>query len=178
VCAYDEARPGLLAKICGALTALKVKVHTASVFTLNVETPVILDTLQISDSYLGHDRRLGKSKQPKIRAALEEVLVDAPPISQFFHRPSMQAALKVHEVRCEAAPAQEQKLITIRTAKNRSAVLRMAAAMASLGFDIQAAQIHQSDNDVHGIFFVRGEIEGDMEYQLRFALQSHSLQRT
>ena len=176
LCAYDEAHPGLFAKICGTLAALKVKVHTASVFTLAEEKPIILDTLQISDSYLGHDKRLAKSKHETIRGALEEVLGEAPSLRQILQRPIMHSALKVHEVQWEQAPARDQKVITIRASKNRAAIFRMATAMASLGLDIQAAQIHQSEKDVHGIFFVTGQIEGDLAYQLRFALESHSLQ--
>src|SRR5688500_7644280 len=41
LCAYDQARPGLFAKICGTLASLKVKVHTASVFTLHEGKPII-----------------------------------------------------------------------------------------------------------------------------------------
>ena len=174
LCAYDEARPGLLAKICGALATMKVKVHTASVFTLVEQKPVILDTLQISDSYLGHDRRLAKAKHEKIRSALEETLSDATSISQILYKPLLRSSLKVHELQCEAAPARNQKVIRIRTSNNRTAVFRLASVIASLGLDIQAAQIHQRDKQVHGVFFVSGEIEGDLEYQLRFALQSHS----
>lgn len=175
LCAYDEARPGLLAKICGALAVLKVKVHTASVFTLREEKPIVLDTLQISDSYLGHDRRLAKAKHPKIRAALEEVLSGTSPLHQILHRPLNSGALKVHEVQCESVPLTDQKMITIHTSKNHMAVFRMASAMASLGLDIQAAQIHQGEKDTHGVFFVTGQIEESLDYQLRFALQSHSV---
>lgn len=175
LCAYDQARPGLFANICGTLAALNVKVHTASVFTLHDDQPIILDTLQISDSYLGHDRRLAKTKHAKIRAALEEALNGTSSLHQLLHKPVLSSALKVHEVQCEDTSLKDQKLITIRTAKNRLAVFRLASVMASLGLDIQSAQIHQNETEVHGIFFVTGQTEGDLEYQLRSALQSNGV---
>ncbi len=175
LCAYDDARPGLLAKICGTLAALKVKVHSASVFTLRDDEPIILDTLQISDSYLGHDRRLSDAKQKDIRATLEKMLDGQFSPVQTLKVSLLGRALKVLEVKLEGAPQGEQKVITIRTTKNQLAVFRMAAAMASLELDIQAAQIHQSDEEVQGIFFVDGQFTDDLDYQLRFELQSNSL---
>jgi UTP:GlnB (protein PII) uridylyltransferase len=175
LCAYDDARPGLLAKICGALATLKVKVHTASVFTLRDGKPIILDTLQISDSYLGHDRRLAGAKEKEIRATLEKLLGGSFAPGQMFKMPLLRRPLKVLDVTLEKAPQGEQKVITIRTTKNPLAVFRMAAAMASLEFDIQAAQIHQNADEVQGIFFVTGQYTDNLDYQLRFELQSNRL---
>ena len=175
LCAYDDARPGLLAKICGALATLKVKVHTASVFTLRDGKPIILDTLQVSDSYLGHDRRLAGAKEKEIRATLEKLLDGNFSPGQMFKMPLLRRRMKVLDVTLEKAPQGEQKVITIRTTKNPLAVFRMAAAMASLEFDIQAAQIHQNADEVQGIFFVTGQYTGDLNYRLRFELQSNRL---
>ncbi len=179
LCAYDAERPGLLAKICGTLAALNVKVHTASVFTLRDGKAIILDTLQISDSYLGHDRRLPVSKQKEIRAELERLLDGHSVLGQTLKQPILRRAPKVLEVRFENVSQDGQKngqkTIAIRTTKNKLAVFRMAAAMASLGLDIEAAQIHQSDREVQGVFFVTGQWADNLDYQLRFELQSNSL---
>jgi UTP:GlnB (protein PII) uridylyltransferase len=175
LCAYDDARPGLLAKICGTLAALKVKVHTASVFTLREEKPIILDTLQISDSYLGHDRRLPVGKQKEIRIALEKVLDGTNSVNQILKAPLLRRPLKVHEVKVEDEAQGRQNVITICTSKNPLAIFRMAATIATLGLDIQTAQIHQSDREVEGVFFVTGQSPANIDYQLRFELQSNAL---
>ena len=179
LCAYDAARPGLLAKICGTLALFNVKVHTASVFTLRDGKPIILDTLQLSDSYLGHDRRLSEAKQSEIRSALEKMLDGDLSLDQMPKAPLLSRPLKVLELSIENANREnaesQQKTITIRTTKNPLAVFRMTAAMASLDFDIQAAQIHQHDEEVQGVFFVSGQWTENLDYQLRFELQSNSL---
>lgn len=175
LCAYDDERPGLLAKICGTLAALKVRVHTASVFTLRHDKAIILDTLQISDAYLGHDRCLSAAKQNEIRAAMEKLLDGDLSVGQSLKRPLWSRALQVQEIKVEDEPQKSQKAITIRTSKNALAVFLMAAAMASLGLDIQAAQIHQSEKQVQGVFFVTGNTRENLDYQLRFELQSNAL---
>lgn len=175
VCTYDDERPGLLAKLCGTLASLKVVVHTASAFTLREDTPVVLDTLQISESYLGHDRRLRPGKQKAIVETLEKVLDGQVVVTDILRGPHRHWPLKIHEVSVENEPSQGHLVINVRTGKSQLAVFRMAGALAALDLNIQAAQIHKGKGEVHGVFFVTGQAGASSGEQLRLALQTGAL---
>jgi UTP:GlnB (protein PII) uridylyltransferase len=181
LCAYDDTKPGLLTRICGTLAALHVSVHTASIFTLRDGAPIVLDTLLVSETYLRHDRKLSTAKQKEIEETLTKVLDGQTSVAQLLkasrrwpwlsHWP-----LRIHEVRAEAAPQAGQCIITAHVGKSQAAIFRMAGAMASLGLDIQTAQIHESKNEVQGVFFVTGaDDDSDLATRLRQALQNNAM---
>ena len=63
-CAFDEGEPGLLAKMCGLMLWLNLRVHTAFIYTLDNGSgvleegarPIALDTFLLSERHFGHDR--------------------------------------------------------------------------------------------------------------------------
>ena len=183
LCAYDDARPGLLAKLCGTLMALGVNVQTASVFTIRdpaqPEAGIVLDTLLLSEPYRGHERRLRGDKEDEIREALAQVLDRHLPVTYLLSRMPLRPRwpMRVHEVEAEVAPLPEQIALTMRVSRHSMAVFRMAAAIAALDLNTQTAQIHLAGDGVHGLFFVTGPAQCTqaLASELRTALQTNAM---
>ena len=182
LCAYDDARPGMLAKISGTLAALGVNVQTASVFTVanaqQPDAPIILDTLMLSESYHGHDRKLRPKRDDEIRQALIQVIdgqVTIPQLLKIAPR-RLRWPLRIHEITAEEAPIAGQIALSVRVSRHSMAIFRIAAAIAFLGFNTQTAQIHRGKDGVHGLFFVTGQASqmNEIVQQLRVALQTNA----
>ncbi|MCW3054710.1 MAG: UTP--GlnB, partial [Chthonomonadales bacterium] len=83
VCTYDDPRPGLLAKIAGALYAAEVNIHSAQVVTrIQGEEHIALDTLWID--YRG--RQLAPGKRREVVTTLKEVLSGARTVPEILSR--------------------------------------------------------------------------------------------
>ena len=183
LCAYDDAQPGLLAKISGTLAALGVNVQTASVYTVpNPQTPealIILDTLLLSEAYRGHDRKLPQSREEEIRRVLTQVIDGQITVPQLFSKSPrrLRWPLRVHEISVENAPLPDQIALTVRVSKHPMAIFRMSAAIASLDFNTLTAQIHRGKDGAHGLFFVTGQVSemSELARQLRAALQTNAV---
>jgi hypothetical protein len=95
LCARDDAEPGLLSRVAGALAALKINVHTAWIHTLadphnpSSERRVVLDTLILSEPYFGRNRPLSSKTQAKVTTTLTQILavLTVPSRSTTFPRP-------------------------------------------------------------------------------------------
>lgn len=182
LCAYDDARPGLLAKISGTLAALNVNVQTASVFTIpnpqQPAAPIILDTLLLSESYRGHDHKLREKREDEIRQTLIQVIDGQITVPQLLGKAPRRLLwpLKIHQVSAEDTPVDGQIALSVRVSRHPMAVFRMAAAVAALGFNTQTAQIHRGKDGAHGLFFVTGNVSqmGEIARQLRVALQTNA----
>ncbi len=71
LCAYDDPRPGLLAKITGVLYAHDVNLHTAQVFTREASVRIAIDTLWVD--YRG--KPLSTHKRAEVQESLRRVLL-------------------------------------------------------------------------------------------------------
>ncbi len=80
VCAYDDPRPGLLAKITGVLYGCDVDIHKAQVFTLEKGRPVVLDTLWIRSA----GTQISEARARRLRAALTDVLGGERTVREFL----------------------------------------------------------------------------------------------
>jgi UTP:GlnB (protein PII) uridylyltransferase len=101
LCTFDQSRPGLMAKVCGALCAQGIDIRTASIYTLRPqeihsstthpsgtdgspalaplyqEPPlrmVALDIMQLSEPYFGRERALSSSAIQRAQDEIERVL--------------------------------------------------------------------------------------------------------
>ena len=71
ICAYDDPKPGLLAKITGVLYAHDVNLHTAQVFTREASVRIAIDTLWAD--YRG--KPLSTGKRAELQESLRRVLL-------------------------------------------------------------------------------------------------------
>lgn len=187
LCAHDDAQPGLLSKVVGTLTALKINVHTAWIHTLSdPHAPqsgrrVILDTLILSESKFGRSRPLTPTTQDEVIAAFRPIFgapdAEMPLLSRALRL--TRAPLVIHDLSASPA-AQGLTLLTLSTADATGVLFRATRALAALHLDVAHAQVNTSDNAVDDVFFVAradGTALTSEEYapliaQLRHLLQS------
>jgi len=82
VCALDDPRPGMLAKIAGVLYGCNVDIHKAQVFTIEKKNRVVLDTLWIRCNGM----QISATKARRIRSALIDVLTGAKNVESFLEQ--------------------------------------------------------------------------------------------
>ncbi len=203
LCAFDEARPGLLAKVCGTLTALGIEVRTALIYTLrslqedtapgdgdgSPRRWVALDTLRLSDPYRGRERALTEKSIERTRSELLRVIQGETSVAQLLtkmrrhlHTPVNIYDLKV--VNRDMGPTLGVcTAISLRSADMTGLLYRTTGALAALELNIQVAQINSENGVAEDQFFVtdaRGVAWPDEELetlatQLRTMLQSGTM---
>jgi [protein-PII] uridylyltransferase len=82
VCAYDEPRPGMLARIAGVLYGCNVDIYKAQVYTVPGARPIVLDTLWVTSS----GAQISEPRAKRIDGALKEVLTGKTRIEAFLQR--------------------------------------------------------------------------------------------
>jgi len=189
LCAYDAAEPGLLSKVAGTLTALKINVHTAWIHTLadplkpKGGDDVVLDTLILSEPYFGRTRPLSQRTQANIRQKLKAVLDGTTTVHQLlaWRTRKPYQPLRVYELHAADAPG-NCTLIKLRAADDNGVLYRVTRALAELDLNIAHAQINTFEKAVDDVFFVRNtrgmltheEAESALS-RLRAILQSEGL---
>ncbi len=160
LCAGDDAQPGLLSKVAGTLSALKINIDTAWIHTLrdphDVESGrrVVLDTLILSESGGGAGRPLSAKTQARVREILTPILSGQssalPSLAKILRRAS---PLVIEEI--STAPDADGTLqITLRAADAEAVLFRITRVLASLGLDIAHAQINTFERSIDDVFFV------------------------
>lgn len=181
LCGYDQAQPGLLARVAGTLAALNVNVHTAWIHTLldphspdDAGREVVLNTLITSENRFRRIRPLAPRNCQSVEAALRKVIAPAAPAVAFPRSPLQPSELSV-------TPAGRYTLIKVSAPDNSGALHTVAQAIAQLGLNIAHAQINTFENTVADTFFVTGangeplEIEESViATKLRSLLNCHS----
>lgn len=169
ICAYDDAEPGLLSKVCGTLAALRLNIQTAFIYT--VQSPaanpsddsesapphrwVVLDTLLLSEPYRGRTRALSRGTVQSVSDELTRILQGEVTVTQLLtqmHRRPY-PPLHVHDI--VATPGHPTGL-TLRAEDHPGVLYRTTVGLASLGLNIQVAQINTNLGIVDDIFFVTG----------------------
>lgn len=160
LCAYDAAEPGLLSKVAGTLTALKINVHTAWIHTLTDPTPgperrVVLDTLILSEPYLGRTRPLSSRTQARISEQIKAVLDGTTNLTLLLARQSSKiySSLAIYELNAGPGP-EDWTLIKLRAEDNNGVLYRITRALAALELNIAHAQINTFEKSVEDVFFV------------------------
>jgi UTP:GlnB (protein PII) uridylyltransferase len=161
LCAHDDAQPGLLSKVAGALAALKINVHTAWIHTLSdpydpsSERRVILDTLILSEPYFGRNRPLSSKTQAKVTAPLTQIL-EGDSMAQMAMRALRRPHGPIQVYDLSASTTGEGfTLIKLRAADDSGVLYRVTRALASLELDVAHAQINTFEKSIDDVFFVR-----------------------
>ena len=189
LCAPDEARPGLLSHIALAFVALKINVHTAWIHTLsdpfdeNPNAPrVVLNTFMVSENYFGRPRALSAKTRKNAENVLRAVLQGAPPPSierRKWGAKKLAAPLQMRDVSATTLGA--HTIIKLRAHDNSGVFFRLTAALATLEWNIDHAQINTFEHEVDDVFFVTSKVPIDNAHcieQLQNALDREAQKLT
>ena len=123
VVAYDDPRPGLLAKITGVLYAHDVNVHVAQVFTRESSVRIAIDTLWID--YRG--RPLSSGKKDEMQDSLRRVLLGEIGVGELLQK--HKKPLKDQSI--FTATSGRRDLRSVQPAGDQRARMRRASSTAS-----------------------------------------------
>lgn len=160
LCAGDDAAPGLLSKVAGTLSYLKINIDTAWIHTLrdpnHIESGrrVVLDTLILSEMGRGASRALSEKTQAKVRQTLTPVLRGEIGVESLPGKTWFPAAPLVIDHLSGALAGEGQCEITLRAADQPALLFRISRVLARMGLDIVHAQINTFESAVADVFFV------------------------
>jgi [protein-PII] uridylyltransferase len=139
LCAYDDPRPGILAKMAGVLYGCGVDIHKTQVFTMEKERPIVLDTLWIQFNGM----QISENKARRIQKSLKEVLTDAKTIDQFLADngkiPPESITLDKIDLRNDLS--EEHTVVNILAHDLQGLLFIVARCLSRSGFDIHTAKI-------------------------------------
>lgn len=169
ICAYDDAEPGLLSKVCGALAAHRVSIHTAFVFTcgshaldaalgrvvMAEEAPrsIVLDTLFLSEPYAKRERALSAATISRVRLDITRVLRGETDVAALLARTPYTTVQNL-EVTVTPDATGQMTLVTLRAPDIPGLLYRLTAALAALELNISVAQINTENGVSNDVFFV------------------------
>jgi [protein-PII] uridylyltransferase len=168
VCTYDDPKPGLLAKIVGALFAADLDVHNAQVLTrVTPEDRIALDTLWVD--FRGKPLTAGKKRE--VSANLNAVLSGEKSVAELLvHRQQSGKQKK----RGRLSPLEDKPLtvnsVTHNQSDNLSVIVTggpdartafglVADGLSQLGWDIRSARISVWKGEAKASFYVSGAHE-------------------
>lgn len=164
-CSYDDAEPGLLAKLCGTMAGLNLRIHTAFIYTLHDEDgffgaqaqrPIALDTFLLSQSYFGHDRVLTAKTKKSLSDELARVLRGENTVAYLLarrHRRPL-TPLNIYDIALDNRGLNGLTRLSLHAEDSRGVLYRTTAALAQMGFHIRAAHISTRDDDADDIFLI------------------------
>jgi [protein-PII] uridylyltransferase len=142
IVAFDDPRPGLLAKITGVLYAFDIKLHSAQVFTRSTSdsSAIVIDTLRIDYRERGIDRSLRND----LVVAIEKALSGKETVGDMIARKRRPAAVLGRTQSLTLVPLDaEMLLVDVRLANDSSAVHALCRNLTAAGWNISAARLTQ-----------------------------------
>jgi [protein-PII] uridylyltransferase len=173
---YDDAKPGLLSKICGVMHALGVEILTAQVHTLRAPgyeardepgTPsgseeqlaliprqpdIVLDRLQLAV----HGRSLGEAKKARLAASLRAVICDGKDVDELLRENSKETKFVIVPQRISARNdlSDEHTVLTVVSDNAPGLMLALTRGIASIGLDVHTAKITSWGGRAEDAFYV------------------------
>lgn len=172
ICAYDDAEPGLLSKVCGTLAALLLNIQTAFIYTVQAPATeaqpandvaaasdnrwIVLDTLLLSEPYRGRTRALSNSTIQRVRDELTRILQGQMTVAQLLTRMHRRPypPLHVYDISTTPSTPPAPAVITLRAEDHPGVLYRTTVGLAALELNIKVAQINTAGGIVDDIFFV------------------------
>lgn len=151
LCAYDDPKPGLLAKITGVLYALDVNLHTAQVFTREASVRIAIDTLWID--YRG--KPLSPHKRGELSESLRRVLLGEVGIGELLQ--SRKKPLKeqaIYAAKLDENASERFSLLEVSAPDETGVVYRLSRAVSDLGWNIHAARLSVWGSRARDAFYV------------------------
>jgi len=153
LCAYDDPKPGLLAKIAGVLYAHDVNLHTAQVFTREASVRIAIDTLWID--YRG--KPLSTHKRGELQASLRRVLLGEIGIGELLQ--SHKKPLKeqtIYAAKIDDQASERFSLLEVSAPDETGVVYRLSRAISALGWNIHAARLSVWGSRARDAFYLTG----------------------
>jgi UTP:GlnB (protein PII) uridylyltransferase len=175
LCAYDGYEPGLLAKVCGTLSALRVDIHTAFIYTArdvlhnqslddrseirqDGKQPrwITFDSFLLTEPYHGHDGPLSADTMRRVRYELTRVLEGQVTAEHLLAkaRHRTRPSITTCSIALNNGEMRGHTRITLRTETNPGVLYQMANALSTLDLSICIAQINTFEASTDDTFFV------------------------
>ena len=154
LCAYDDPKPGLLAKITGVLYAHDVNLHTAQVFTRDASVRIAIDTLWID--YRGHP--LPSHKRSELEGSLRRVLLGEIGIGELLQQ--QKKLLKeqtIYAAKINDEASERFSLLEVSAPDETGVVYRLSRAISALGWNIHAARLSVWGSRARDAFYITGQ---------------------
>jgi len=152
ICTLDDPRPGMLAKIAGALYGCNVDIAKAQAFTMKKEKPVVLDTLWIR----GNGMQISESKARRVRSVLKDVLTGIRTVEHFLEQagktPPNGIALDAIDLRNDLS--EEHTVVHIVAGDLQGLLYLMTRSLSRRGLDIHSAKITTWNARAENNFYV------------------------
>ena len=151
LCAYDDPRPGLLAKITGVLYASDINVHAAQVFTREASVKIAIDTLWID--YRG--KPLLPAKKAEVQDALRKVLLGELPLSDLLgqkRKPIKEQTIYTAVIDDRAS--ERFSLLEVSAPDEKGVLYRLTSAISSVGWNIHAARLSVWGSRARDAFYI------------------------
>ena len=151
LCAYDDPRPGLLAKITGVLYAHDVNVHVAQVFTRASSVRIALDTLWVD--FRG--KPLSPGKRGEVQESLRRVLLGEVGIGALLQQ--QKKPLKeqtIYSATLDDTTSDRFSLLEVSAPDERGVLYRLTRAISALGWNIHAARLSVWGSRARDAFYV------------------------
>ena len=151
ICAYDDPKPGLLAKITGVLYAHDVNLHTAQVFTREASVRIAIDTLWVD--YRG--KPLSTGKRAELQDSLRRVLLGEVGIGELLQ--SQKKPLKeqtIYTAKIDENASERFSLLEVSAPDETGVVYRLARAISALGWNIHAARLSVWGSRARDAFYI------------------------
>ena len=154
LCAYDDPKPGLLAKITGVLYAHDVNLHTAQVFTREASVRIAIDTLWID--YRG--KPLSPHKRAELQESLRRVLLGEIGIGELLqkHKKPLKEQT-IYTAKIDENASERFSLLEVSAPDETGVVYRLSRAISALGWNIHAARLSVWGSRARDAFYVTGQ---------------------
>ena len=151
LCAYDDPRPGLLAKITGVLYALDVNVHTAQVFTREASVRIAIDTLWAD--YRG--KPLSSHKRAEVQESLRRVLMGEIGVGQLLqdHKKPLKEQT-IYAAKLDDNASERFSLLEVSAPDETGVLYRLTRAVSALGWNTHAARLSVWGSRARDAFYV------------------------
>ena len=151
ICAYDDPKPGLLAKITGVLYAHDVNLHTAQVFTREASVRIAIDTLWAD--YRG--KPLSTGKRAELQESLRRVLLGEVGIGELLqaHRKPLKEQT-IYSAKIDETASERFSLLEVSTPDETGVVYRLARAVSALEWNIHAARLSVWGSRARDAFYI------------------------
>jgi [protein-PII] uridylyltransferase len=151
IVAYDDARPGLLAKIFGVLYALDVNLHASQVFTRESSVRIAIDTLWMD--FRG--KPLSAAKKSEVQETIRAVLTGHENLRDLFERRKKPDKDQViHAAKLDDVTSERYSLLEVRAPMEPGVIYRLARAISKLGWNIHSARLSLWGSRVRAAFYV------------------------
>lgn len=154
VCAYDDPRPGMLAKITGVLYGCDADIQKAQVFTMHTARPVVLDTLWIRAAGM----QVSEPRARRILTTLKEVLTGSRTVENFLrgmgkHPP---AGIPLDGVDLRNDISEEHTVVHVIARDLQGLLYLMTRALSRSGLHIHSARVATWAARAENNFYVTG----------------------